>query len=88
MKAIKKSTLLELARLTRQYAITGNCRFLDARIAVAKELSSQAYGRDYACLAFVDFAESTCGVYALWHNCTDEDFCKLFRAMKFEVLDE
>ena len=88
MKAIKKSILLELVRLTRNYAMTGNLRFLDARIATAKELSKQAYGSDNAWLPFVEFAESTCGIYALWHNCTDEDFCKLFRTMEFEVLDE
>ena len=88
MKAIKKSTLLELARLTRKYARTGDIDILSARIEIAKELAKQAYGRDYAWLAFVDFAESTCGIYALYHNCTDEDFCKLFRAMEFEVLDE
>ena len=88
MKSIKKSTLLELARLTRNYAMTSNLRFLDARIDTAKELAKQAYGWDYAWRSFVDFAESTCGIYALWHNCTDEDFCKLFRTMEFEVLDE
>lgn len=88
MKAIKKSTLLELVRHTRNYATTGNCHFLDARIATAKELAEQAYGRDYAWLAFVDFAESTIGVYALHPKCTDEEFCELFRTLKFEVLDE
>lgn len=88
MKAIKKSTLLALASYTREYAKTGDIDILSARIATAKELAKQAYGRDYAWLAFVDFAESTCGVYALRHNCTDEDFCELFRALKFEVLDE
>ena len=88
MKSIKKSTLLELVRHTRNFAITGNCHFLDARITTAKELAKQAYGETHAWLAFVNFAESTCGVYALWHNCTDEDFCELFRTMKFEVLDE
>ena len=88
MKSIKKSTLLELARITRRYARTGDINILSARIEIAKELARQAYGRDVAWLPFVDFAESTCGVYALWHNCTNEDFCKLFRAMGFEVLDE
>lgn len=88
MKAIKKSTLLDIVAVTRNYAMTGNVNYLSARIAIAKELARQAYGRDVAWTPFVDFAESTCGVYALWHNCTDEDFCKLFRAMGFEVLDE
>ena len=88
MKAIKKSTLLELFRHTRDYAITGNYDLLGARIDTAKELAKQAYGKDNAWLSFLDFAESTCGVCALGHNCTDEDFCKLFRALKFEVLDE
>ena len=88
MKAIKKSTLLELARLTRKYTRTGDVDILSARIETAKELAKQAYGRDIAWLPFVDFAESTCGIYALYHNCTDEDFCELFRVLKFEVLDE
>lgn len=88
MKAIKKSTLLELARISREYARTGDINILSARIETAKKLATQAYGKDSAWLAFVDFAESTCGVYALYHNCTDEDFCELFRTMKFEVLDE
>ena len=88
MKSIKKSTLLQLARITRQYARTSNRGCLNARIDIAKEIAKQAYGRENAWLAFVEFAESTCGIYALWHNCTDEDFCKLFRAMEFEVLDE
>lgn len=88
MKAIKKSTLLELARISREYARTGDVDILSTRIKAAKELATQAYGKDCAWPAFVDFAHSTCGVYALYHNCTDEDFCELFRAMKFEVLDE
>lgn len=88
VKAIKKSTLLEIARISREYARTGDVDILSARIEVAKKLATQAYGKDYAWLAFADFADSTCGVNALYHNCTDEDFCELFRAMKFEVLDE
>ena len=88
MKSIKKSTLLELVTFTRSYAKTGNQDYLSQRIDVAKELAKQAYGRDTAWLAFVDFAESTCGIYALWENCTNEDFYSLFRAMGFEVLDE
>ena len=88
MKAIKKSTLLKLVIFTLSYANTGNQYYLSQRIDVAKELAKQAYGRDTAWLAFVDFAESTCGIFALWGNCTNEDFYSLFRAMGFEVLDE
>ena len=88
MKAIKKSTLFALARITRKYAKTGDVDILSARIETAKKLAAQAYGRDNAWTAFVDFAESTCGVYALRDNCTNEVFCELFRALKFEVLDE
>ena len=88
MKTIKKSTLLELARLTRKYVKTGDVDILSARIEKAKELSKQAYGEECAWLAFVEFAESTCGVFALYPECTDEDFCELFKAFKFEVLDE
>lgn len=88
MKAIKKSTLLKLARTTREYAKTGNMGLLSARIQTAKELAKQAYGMESARIPFVDFAESTCGVYALYHNCTNEDFCELFRVFGFEVVDE
>lgn len=88
MKAVKKSTLFDLVTFTRSYAKTGNQHYLSERIDVAKELAKQAYGRDTAWLPFVDIAESTCGVYALWQNCTNEDFYDLFRAMGFEVLDE
>lgn len=88
MKAVKKSTLFELVTFTRAYAMAGNQDYLSRRIDVAKELAKQAYGRDTAWLAFVDFAESTCGIFALHENCTNEDFCSLFRAMGFEVLDE
>ena len=88
MKAVKKSTLFELVTFTRSYAKTGNQDYLSQRIDVAKELSKQAYGRDTAWLAFVDFAESICGILPLLGNCTNEDFYSLFRAMGFEVLDE
>ena len=88
MKAVKKSTLFELFTFTRSYAKTGNKDYLSQRIDVAKELAKQVYGRDTAWLSFLDFAESTCGVFALWENCTNEDFCSLFRALGFEVLDE
>lgn len=88
MKAVKKSTLFELVTFTRSYANTGNPDYLSQRIAVAKELAKQAYGRDSACLSFADFAESTCGIFPLRENCTNEDFYNLFRAMGFEVLDE
>ena len=88
MKAIKKSTLLELVRLTRKYARTGDVDILSAKIETAKELSKQAYGRDNAWLPFVDFINATVGVYALYPKCTNEEICELFRALKFEVLDE
>ena len=88
MKAIKKSTLLELARLTRKYARTGNVDILSARIETAKELAIQAYGKDNAWLPFADFINATVGVYALYPKCTNEELCELFRALKFEVLDE
>ena len=88
MKAIKKSTLFHLAEFTRAYAKTANQDYITARIEIAKELAKQAYGRNNAWLAFVNFAESTCGIYALYPNCTNEDFCELFRALGFEVIDE
>ena len=86
MKAIKKSTLFELARIVRKYARTGDVNILDAKIAVAKELAIQAYGKDNAWSSFAGFVDATIGVYALYPECTDEELCELFRALKFEVL--
>ena len=71
MKAVKKSTLFELVTFTRSYAKTGNQDYLSQRIDVAKELAKQAYGRNAGWLAFVDFAESTCGIFPLCENCTN-----------------
>ena len=88
MKAIKKSTLFELARLTRKYARTGDVDILSARIETAKKLATQAYGKDNAWSPFADFVNATVGVYALYPKCTNEELCELFRALKFEVLDE
>ena len=88
MKAIKKSTLLDLARLTRKYTRTGDVDILSTRIEIAKKLATQAYGKDNAWLPFADFMNATVGVYALYPECTDEEICDLFKALKFEVLDE
>ena len=88
MKAIKRSTLLELARLTRKYIRTGDVDILSTRIEIAKKLATQAYGKDNAWLPFADFVNATVGVYALYPECTDKEICDLFKALKFEVLDE
>ena len=88
MKAIKKSTLLELARITRKYARTGDVDILPARIETAKKLATQAYGKDNAWSAFSNLVDAAVGVYALYPKCTNEELCELFRALKFEVLDE
>ena len=88
MKAIKKSTLLDLARLTRKYTRTGDVDILSTRIEIAKKLATQAYGKDNAWLPFADLMNATVGVYALYPECTDEEICDLFKAFKFEVLDE
>ena len=88
MKAIKKSTLLELARIVRKYARTGDVDILSTRIEIAKKLATQAYGKDNAWLPFADFMNATVGVYALYPECTDEELCEMFKALKFEVLDE
>ena len=88
MRAIKRSTLLELARITRKYARTGDVDILPARIEIAKKLAIQAYGKDNAWSSFADFMNATVGVYALYPKCTNEELCELFRALKFEVLDE
>ena len=88
MKAIKKSTLLELARIVRKYARTGDVDILDTKIEVAKELATQAYGKDNAWSSFAGFVDAVVGVYAFYPTCTNDELCELFRAMKFEVLDE
>lgn len=86
MKAIKKSTLLELARLTRKYARTGDVDILPAKFETAKKLATQAYGKDNAWSAFGKFVDAVVGIYSLYPECTDEDLCELFRALKFEVI--
>ena len=88
MKAIKKSTLLELARIVRKYARTGDVDILSAKIEIAKKLATQAYGKDNAWSAFSNFVDAAVGVYALYPKCTNEEICDLFKALKFEVLDE
>ena len=88
MKAIKKSTLLELADYIREYAKTGKIDPPFAEIEAAKELATQAYGRENAWLSFVDFVDSVIGVSRLYPECTNEELCELFRTLKFEVLDE
>ena len=88
MKAIKKSTLLELARIVRKYARTGDIDILSAKFEIAKKLATQAYGKDNAWSAFSNLVDAAVGVYALYPKCTNEELCELFRALKFEVLDE
>ena len=88
MKAIKKSTLLELARIVRKYARTGDVDILSAKFGTAKKLATQAYGKDNAWSAFSNLVDATVGVYALYPKCTNEELCEMFRALKFEVLDE
>ena len=88
MKAIKKSTLLELADYTREYARTGKIDPPFAEIETAKKLATQAYGRENAWLSFVDFVDSVIGISPLYPECTDKEICELFRVLKFEVLDE
>ena len=88
MKAIKKSTLLELARITRKYARTGKIDPPTARSEAAKDLAKQAYRDSNAWIAFLEFVGAVVGAYALHPECTDEEICELFRALKFEVLDE
>ena len=88
MKSIKKSTLLELARIVRKYARTGDVDILSTRIEIAKELTTQAYGKDNAWSAFSSLVDAAVGVYALYPKCTNEELCELFRALKFELLDE
>ena len=88
MKAIKKSTLLDLARIVRKYARTGDVDILSARIDTAKKLAIQAYGMDNAWSSFAGFVDAVIGVYSFYPECTDEEICELFKALKFEVLDE
>ena len=88
MKAIKRSTLLELARIVRKYARTGDVDILSAKFETAKKLATQAYGKDNAWSAFSNLVDAAVGVYALYPKCTNEELCEMFRALKFEVLDE
>ena len=88
MKAIRKNSLLELARLTRKYARTGDVDILSAKVETAKKLATQAYGKDDAWSAFSNLVDAAVGVYALYPKCTNEELCEMFRALKFEVLDE
>ena len=83
MKAIKKSTLLELARIVRKYARTGDVDILPAKIETAKKLATQAYGKDNAWSAFSSLVDAAVGVYALYPKCTNEELCDLFKALKF-----
>ena len=86
MKAIKKSTLLELARLTRKYTRTGDVDMLPANFEAARALATQAYGSENAWPAFEKFVDAVVGVYALYPECADEELCELFRFLKFEVI--
>ena len=88
MKSIKKSTLLELARIIRKYARTGKIDPPFAEIETAKKLATQAYGKDNAWSAFSNLVDAAVGVYALYPKCTNEELCELFRSLNFEVLDE
>ena len=88
MKAIKKSTLLALASYTREYVRTGKIDPPFAAIEAARDLATQAYGDDDAWIAFANFVSAVVGAYALYPECTDEEICDLFKALKFEVMDE
>lgn len=88
MKAIKKSTLLELASYTREYIRTGKIASPFAAIEAAKDLATQAYGWENGWASIVDFVDAVIGTYGIYPECTDEELCELFRALKLEVLDE
>lgn len=85
MKTIKRSTLRELTRLTREYARTGDVDVLPARVKTAEELATQAYGENSAFVAFVDFVGAMVGVYALYPECTDEELEEIFKRLGFEI---
>lgn len=87
MKSIKKSTLLELARLTRKYAKTGDVDILPKKIAYAQELAKQAYGGVSAWSAFDSFLSAVVGVFALKPRCSNEELCELFKLLGFEVVE-
>ena len=50
--------------------------------------STQAYGMDNAWSSFAGFVDAVVGVYSFYPKCTNEELCKLFSTLKFEVLDE
>lgn len=85
MKSIKRSTLRELARIVRGYARTGDVELLFAKNETARKLATQAYGKNDAWSAFADFVYSVVGVYALYPECTDEEFEELFKWLGFEI---
>lgn len=72
----------------REWARTCNMSLLSARNEVAKELAAQAYGKKNVWSAFVEFMSAIVGVYALHPECSDEEICELFRALKFEVVND
>lgn len=84
-KTIKRSTLRELTRLTRKYARTGDVDILPARIETARELATQAYGKDNAWSAFADFVYALVGVYALYPKCANKELEELFKWLGFEI---
>lgn len=51
----------------------------------ARKLATQAYGKNDAWSAFADFVYSVVGVYALYPECTDEEFEELFKWLGFEI---
>lgn len=61
------------------------CRVIVCKNETARKLATQAYGKNDAWSAFADFVYSVVGVYALYPECTDEEFEELFKLFGFEI---
>jgi hypothetical protein len=85
-KAICKSSLDELIRLTRKYQRTSDTDILPARISVMKELSLNTLGSDYHWCAFGDIVYAVCG--SLKRGASNQDIYDVFNLLGYEVKGE
>ena len=89
MKTIKKSTLHELTKITREYIKNPAADPMQDRIIdVSRALAKQAYDIMYAWTSFYDIAIAILGWYPLKPDCTDEEFEELFKWLGFEIEED
>lgn len=86
-KTIKRSTLRELTRLTRERAehpeLSGHL-FRDA-VSVSMELTRQANGNDSDIMEFAGLVNAIIGRFGLKPDCTDDKLEELFKWLGFEI---